>query len=187
MKNVNERNKLITMLVGCVGALMIILAQFLPYATATEKQEARLKLLPEAVVYEEIGKTNEGLINISMVEYAQIYGGMSEKLFGDAASGFLYVGMVALIGVFSLLTLLFTVKRKPIGAIVFSVLTLLVVFIQNWDYSDRRVIPSNSYDWGIAYYLCFVAVVLMIVGNVLMFIFKKKEKVAKTITAEQIM
>lgn len=145
-------------------ALLMILSIFLPYASATEENAENLEKYSDYYAIEEINMTGEDLINISMLEYAIVYSNMSEDLFGDSKIGIIYVALVVLIVAFSLFVLIFAILKKPLAIIVFDVIGFMVLCVQNWDYSDRGIVPSSSYDWGIAYYLfafCTIAVFLI--------------------------
>ena len=128
------------------------------------------------MIYEEIEMAAGEVVNISMVEYASLYSKMSEQLFGNSGFGVFYAVLVVLIGLFAALTVVFSVIKKPIPVIVFSVLSFAVFSIQNWDYTDRGVIPSDSYNWGLAYYIFYVAFVLLIGGAVWLIVAKAKSK-----------
>lgn len=186
MSKVNLENKrvLFPMLMGIAGAIIMLISLILPYASATEEQAKKLEKNADKYVYEELDMKSEDIINVSMVQYARIYTSLSEQIWGDSASGILYVVFVALIGVFSLLALFMTVKKKPVGTIIFAVLALIVFLVQNWDYTDRGVIPSKAYDWGIAYYMCYIGSILMLVGAVWMFVCKKKAKKESTVATD---
>ena len=70
------------------------------------------------------------------------------------------------------MSILFTVLKKPIAITIFSLLAFGVFSIQNFDYTDRGVIPSSTYDWGVAYYAFYIAFLVALVGAVLMLVFK---------------
>ena len=53
-----------------------------------------------------------------------------------------------------------------------------------FDFEDRGVIPSSSFDWGIVYYLVYVIGVIIITGAIWLFIEKRKAK--KLAKSEQI-
>lgn len=107
-----------------------------------------------------------------MLEYAKVYGTYSNEIFGDGSTGMLYVGMVAAIAVFALLTVLFSVLKKPVAVIVFSILSFVVFLVQNWDYTDRGIVPTESYEWGIGHTIFFIAFFLVIAGAVWMLVNK---------------
>lgn len=175
MKDMIRKTNL-PMILAAVLAAIMILTVFMPYASATEKHAKRLEDFSDYYSVEELDMTGKDLINISMAEFARMYGTMSEELFGDS-SGVLYVVIVILIAGFSIGTLIFSVCKKPIGAIVFNILATLVFLVQNFDYKDRGIIPSDNYNWGIAYYIfivCAVAVLAFAVVGIVMKILSKR-------------
>ena len=105
---------------------------------------------------ETLGMSNEDLADISLFEYARIYSAAGELGMGDAFAA-VYVPFTVAPAVLGALTLLFAALRKPIPAIVFSALTIAMTFLLNWDFEDRGVIPSNSYDWGVAKWVYLAA------------------------------
>lgn len=167
---------LIPFFVTLIGALFMFITIFLPYTTATEEQSERFKAYPDEIVYEKLDMTAKDMINISMVEYANVYGNLSEQIWGDTSYGIFYIALVALIGVFSLLSILFSVLKKPIAVIIFSLLSFGVFSIQNFDYTDRGVVPSNTYEWGTAYYAFYIAFAITFVGAIWMLVSKRIQK-----------
>lgn len=169
--------------IACViGAVLMFITIFLPYATATAEQAERFKAYPDEIVYEELDMTAKDMVNISMVEYAKVYSKLSEEFWGDSLNGIIYVLMVALIGIFSLLSALFSLLKKPIAVMAFGLLAFGVFSLQCFDYKDRGVIPSSSYKWGAAYYIFYIALAVVIIGSAWMLaseiIKKKKQKQA---------
>jgi len=73
--------------------------------------------------------------------------------------------------------------KKPIGIIIFDLLALGAFKITCFDFEDRGVVPSNSYDWGIVSWLAYVIGVVIFAGAVWLFIEKRKAK--KLAKAEQ--
>ena len=53
-----------------------------------------------------------------------------------------------------------------------------------FDFEDRGVIPSSSFNWGIVYYLVYVIGMIIITGVIWLFIEKRKAK--KLAKSEQI-
>ena len=84
--------------------------------------------------------------------------------------------IIVIFTVFALLTVFLSLMKKPIGIIVSDILALIVFKIIHFDFEDRGVIPSSSYNWGITNYLTYVIGIIIIIGAVWMFIEKKKEK-----------
>lgn len=184
MYNIKTKdNKLfISLIITLIGSIVMFTTIFLPYATASEEQAEKFKAYPDQIVYEELEMTAKDMINISMVKYAKIYSNISEQIWHNASYGIFYVVIVALIGIFSLLSVLFTVLKKPIAVTVFSLLTFGVFSIQNFDYTDRGIIPSDAYGWGSAYYIFYIAFAVTFIGAICMLVSKiiqnKKQKQA---------
>lgn len=175
MKNL-KNNLFIPFIIALIGTILMVTTVFLPYATAIDDHAENIKENPDAVVYEELDMTAQDMMNISMVEYANVYSNLADQLFGDSSYGVFYVVLVALIGGFALLAALFAFLKKPIAVIVFNVLSFGVFSLQNWDYTDRGVIPSSSYDWGTGYYIFYVAVVITLVGAIWLLVNKIRNK-----------
>lgn len=171
-KKTAPKGLLIPFLITLLSALLLVSTIFMPYASATDTFAERIDKMPDTIVDTKLNMTAEDMRHISMFEYAQAYININDVY----AVGIVYVVFVAMIGAFALLTLLFALLKKPIPVIIFSVLALGTFLIQNWDYSDRGVVPGNNYDWGIAYYLFFAAFVLILGGAVWMLVCKIKAK-----------
>lgn len=73
-------------------------------------------------------------------------------------------------------TLLFSVLKKPIPTILFNLLAFAVFRITKWDFEDRGVIPNSSYDWGIAQYICYISIIMVMMGAVALLVAKIKDK-----------
>lgn len=174
IKDNNSIKLFIPKIISIIGSLLIILSIFLPYATATDELKENIEDNPERIVYSTMNLTNKDMEHISMFKYARIYNHISKQVWGDSIHGIFYICLPACMGLFALLSVLFSAKKKPVAAIIFNVLAFLVFAAQNFDYKDRGVIPSSSYDWGIAYYIIFIASAAAIVGNVWMLIQKIK-------------
>ena len=106
-------------------------------------------------------ETGMNAINPSMVDFIRIY--MSSDIeFVAGGQAYLTLGITAAIGVFALLAFLFAMLRKPIAAMVFDVLSMLAFALQNYDFSDRGVVPSDTFAWGWGMYLYVVAFILTV-------------------------
>lgn len=136
-----------------VFAALLVAAFFLPYASAVEEYRAVLGQLSE----NPFGVANEELADISLLEYVRIY-------LNEAPEAFVavYVPLTVAPAVLGALTLLFSSLRKPVPAFVFSVVTLGVTSLLSWDFEDRGVLPSDTYDWGVARWVYLAAGVAVI-------------------------
>ncbi len=169
-------------LMTIIGAVLMLLMVFLPYASATEEYEERLLKYEDEMYVEEIGMTNADARNISLFEYGRIY--------AEAANQGLYkemsIACIVIISIFAgcaLVTLLMSLIKKPIGIIIFDLLTMGAFKIICFDFEDRGVIPTNSYDWGVVYYVTYIVGVIVLAGAVWLFVEKRKAK--KLVKAEQ--
>lgn len=176
MNDLKSKTLWIPFIIALIGAMIMVTTVFLPYATATDDHAEDIMENPDAIVYQGWDMKAEDLVNISMVEYASMYSNLSQQLFGSTSVGTFYVVLVALIGGFSLLAALFAFLKKPIAVIVFDVLAFGVFCMHNWDYTDRGVIPSRSYDWGLGYYVFYVAAFAVLVGAIWLLVNKIRNK-----------
>ncbi len=167
----------IPMFVALVLAAVMIVSVFLPYATATERHAERLEEYSDYYSVDELDMTGKDMINMSMAEFARMYGTMSEEMFGSSW-GIFYVTIVILIAGFCICTLIFAALKKPIGVIIFNVLATLVFMLQNFDYKDRGIIPGDNYNWGIAYYafaVCSAIIIVCAIAAIVLKIIEKKK------------
>lgn len=162
-------------LVMLIGSIMLIATLFVPFASATGDYKEYLEEYSDSMYAEELNMTNGEAINISLFEFARIYSVAAEMGMSKSISIACMV-IIAAFGAFALLTLLFSVLKKPIPAIIFNLLTFAVFRITKWDFNDRGVIPSSRYDWGMAEYFCYLGVVVLVVGAVALLVVKIKDK-----------
>lgn len=170
--------RLIARIVMVVAALGLMAAFFLPWASAGEDYREAAALAPDVMFYEPTGLTVEGAADLSLFEYAQVYGSMS----GTGWEVYQYIMYVAL--AISAVTLLLAAFGKPIGATVFAVLTVAASRLLVWDFEDRGVLPNSTHDWGIAPVIYIVAAVVLIAAAVWLFVLKRQAKVAARATEQ---
>ena len=157
----NGQMRAIASVATIVAALLLVAAFFLPYASGTQEFREGLSSMSANPYSETLGMSNENLADISLFEYVRIYSASGELGMGDAFAA-VYVPLTVAPAVLGVLTLLFAALRKPIPSIVFSVLTVALSFLLNWDFEDRGVIPGSNYDWGIARWVYLVAGIAVI-------------------------
>lgn len=166
---------IIAPLVTVIAAALLVVAFFLPYASAVESRRETLMSAPDLVVSESLGMTSEDIADVSLFEYARVYSAASE--FGyDEEYAMLYVPLISAVCVLSVLTLLFALLRKPVATVVFSVLTVALVQLLNWDFEARGVIPSSSYDWGVAKWAYLAAGVIVIAGAIWQVVLRRRAR-----------
>ncbi len=168
-------------LITVLGAILMLLMVFLPFASAEKEYKERLKKYEDKYYVKEIELTNGEAVHLSLVEFMRVYIHIAGEEGADTTSGqigILCVVLISMYGVFALLTLVMALCRKPIGTILFNLLTMGVLWLIQFDFKERRIIPSNRYHGGIAYYLVYVVGVVIIVGAVWMLAEKRKAKKA---------
>lgn len=171
----NKKN--LTRAIAIIGSALLIISFFLPYAASTKEQAEWLSSISDET--DEMLKMTYGqLINISMLEYASVY-----SRIGDPEM-IIYTVLVGIIALFAIMTLLFSFLGKPIPIIIFDVLSAVAFSIQTWDYNDRGVISNGSYNWGIAVYLFYIAIAIVLAGAIWMLIEKSKSKKAARMETE---
>ena len=175
MKNIKS---LYPLIIAVVGALMLIITFFLPFASAKGDYREALLKSPDEVFLQEADMKSGDAVDISLLEFIKI----------DAAAGTsqgaTLVNMIVIIayGVFAVLTLLFSILRKPIAIIIFDIISLVVMLILKFDFEDRGVVPSNLYDLGIAQIICFIGIAIAAVGAVIMLVTKIIDKKNAAVT-----
>ena len=181
-KAILKQKTLLPCVIALVGAFVMLLCVFLPYATATAERAEWIDKFPDTVVIDAMDLKAEDMRNISMAQCARIYFTMSEEYWHDSFVGIFYIVLVTFIGGGALVAALFALGRKPIGSILFGAASYGVFHMLNWDFADRGVIPSDSYDWGIAHTIFPIAAVILIIGAIWMFV--KKILVKKQLKSE---
>ena len=165
----------IAFVIALAGALVLILSFFLPYSSATTEYRMLLEAYPDTMLYDEINLPAKDAINISMLEYAKIYMFTMDIPFYKLISVSCLV-LISLILLFSLLTLLFAVLRKPIPLLIFDILTFATFRLLCWDFMDRGIILTSTYVWGASYYLYHVGAAIAFAGAIALLIIDMNAK-----------
>lgn len=169
-------------ILSAILAIILFASVFMPYSTATEKYKDIIKYIPDEITQAQIGLDSDDIINVSMVEYAKLYAENSDDYFDDEFFGFFYVFIAGFVALFSLLCLIAALTKKPILLIILDILLFLALAVQCWDYADRGVIPSRSYDWGFGFYVSFICVGLIFIFAIWLLVAKIKNKKEKALT-----
>lgn len=158
-----------------VGAIALVAAFFLPWATAGEDFREGVQLAPEVMFYEPAGMTVSDAVELSLFEYAQVYATMG--------SGWMvYTGIMYAVLAASVLVLLLAAFGKPVGASLLATAAFAGSRLLVWDFEDRGVLPSSSHDWGVAATVYIVAFIVLIAAAAWMFVLKRR---AKLVTSTQ--
>ena len=155
-----------------IGSAILLLTLFMPFASATDEYKEALEKFSDSMYIEELNMTNKEAINISLFEFIRIYS--SET--GKEISNDLSIVYVVVIAAFAVFALLFSILRKSIPVIVFNILTFAVLRLIIWDFEDRGVISNSRYDWGIAQYIGYIGIAIVMVGAVALLVVKKKDR-----------
>lgn len=162
------RNKITDTTIIClVAAVLMIVAIFLPYAAARAEFRALIRAEGNAVCFE---GTNVKLEHISMVGFLKIYASRPE---GAALKQFCSI-LVSLMGAAALLTGVFAVLKKPVVMLFCDVVAFAAFYLHNSHYTNRNVIPSWEYRFGIGYYLFATATIVALAGGIWMLREKKR-------------
>ena len=139
-----------------LGALILAASFLLPFGTA--RKEYR-----EWLIYdEELNMTRRDAINLSLIELARAFGKA-----GNSDSSF-SMGTIIAAAVFALLTLLFAVLKKPIPAIVFTMLALGAFLLILKDFDLRGTFSeSSNYKLGCACWFAFIGIAAEMFGSIL--------------------
>lgn len=169
--------KSIPVIVGIVCAALIVVALFLPYATATSDGAAYLENHSGQSVMQGFDLTADQMANMSLVDFARAYLALAEHSCQQLSG--IYMGLVVAMAAAALFMALCFAKRRPIGVLVFDVLAFGIFSLQNADYASRGVVPSANYDWGIAYYLVFAVLAVAVLAAIWLLVEKKRAKKAR--------
>ena len=177
MNQIGHRSKIFigAFIAMLIGSAILLLTLFMPFASATDEYKEALEKFSDSMYIEELNMTNEEAINISLFEFIRIYSSETGKEISNDLS-IVYVVVIAAFAVFALLTLLFSILRKSIPVIVFNILTFAVLRLIIWDFEDRGVISNSRYDWGIAQYIGYIGIAIVMVGAVALLVVKMKDK-----------
>lgn len=176
----NGQLRNVAVVMGIVAAAMLVVAFFLPYASAVDDYRETLGSISDNPYSEIVGMSNGDIADLSLAEYVRIYSA-AEELGMPELFATIYVPVMVAPVALSALCLLFSALRKPVPMIVFSALIVATILLLSWDFEDRGVIPSSNYDWGVAkwvYLLAGIAVVACAVWQIVLRRQSKKAQVA---------
>ena len=158
-----------------LGSILLIISLFLPFASATDDYKDYLEAHPDRMADAEINMTNQDAIDLSLVDFGRIYA------YGTSLEGYETLSMICLVIIIvyalcALLSVLWGLLNKPILLLLTNLLAMGAFSLLKWDFSDRGVIPSSQYHWGFAQYACYLGILLLFIGAVMIFLEKRKQK-----------
>ena len=166
----------VSRIIVILAAIAVIAVFFLPYVSSTQEEKQFIEIQKNIKPLESVDMSLADFKDVSLFEFAKVYYGGGEELFGDATFGFVYTAIFCSVVFFAVLVLLSALINKPILAIIFSVLAGGMTYLINWDIRDRGGSPQDGMKWGIGYYLLYAIVVIMFICSIWMFVDKRKEK-----------
>ena len=163
------------------AAVALVAAFFLPWASADDEFRDAAVRFPDTMFYEPVGMTVTDACDLSLAEYAQVYGSM-----GDASQAWtLYMAiMYATLGA-SVLALVLSAAGKPVGGAVFALATLGISRLLVWDFGDRGVLPNGTHDWGIAPTIYLLGAIALIAAAVWLLVLKRQAGAQSSAEAER--
>lgn len=162
--------QLIARIVMIVAAVCLVGAFFLPWASANSEYREGAEAMPDIMFYEPTNLTAADAADLSLMEYAQVYGSMS-------GTGFeLYMYIMYGLAAISVLVLVFAAFGKSIPSGIFAVLSLVLCRILVWDLESRGVLPNSTHEWGIAPNIYLVATIVLVAAAIWLLVVKHKAK-----------
>lgn len=162
-------------LISLLCAVLLVAAFFLPLSSAKGDYREKQKEMSDYPVTEGSSMTYGDLMDISMYECGEVFtilvseGGYT----GTVAIG--YVALVAAIGLFSLLSLLFVLLKHPVPVLVFNALNLILYLC--WCFSGTvgyALLDNNKYARSVAYYLYYICFLGLFAGALWLLVVKRK-------------
>lgn len=166
-------------IVTIIFAILLGVTFFLPLADANDEYSELIRGYSTETAIEECDYSYGDLVNISMFEFANIYkvGTTLDEAgsYGKTESVICFVIIIA-VALFTLLTLLFSLLKKPVPLIIFNLLALGAFSLLMWDMGDRKVLPSSQYNFGIAYILYYICFTALLAGGIWLLVGKISDK-----------
>ncbi len=175
---------IITLICSCI----LVLAFFLPIASATKEYRELIDRHPDEIAIAEVDMSYKQMKDLSLFSYAKVYrvtatlDSMSEH---DRGESIICLVLIITIGVSSVLCVLFSGLKKPIGIFIFDLLAFGAFRALMWDLNDRRVLPSDNYYVGIANIVYMAGVIILFAGAVWLLVMKRKEKKRASVRNEE--
>ncbi|MBQ9930406.1 MAG: hypothetical protein IJO72_06510 [Oscillospiraceae bacterium] len=154
-------------LVAIIGVIIMIVAIFLPYISATGTLAEYIELL-DSTGYSELGvDVNPSMLSVKNV-YSSVYSNDDGDIFFIIA--LVFCGAVALTALFVLLkNAIVTIVLNLVACGAFAVLNSAV---------QEDLLGANKYAWGIGYYAIIVGAIVIFAGAVWMLVEKNIAKQA---------
>ncbi len=169
-----KSNKLLyPFVITLIGSLILLITLFTPYASATGAYRDLLN--DEGLYFEELNMTKKEAIDLSLFEFGKIYYTTAKMNYEKEISIPCFVSIVVL-AVFFIITLIFSILKKPIVISIFNIISLAIFRLITLDFDMRGVVPSSDYKYGYGHYLFYVGIIIVFIGAIYLFIVKRKMK-----------
>lgn len=162
--------KLIARVVLIIAAIGIASAFFLPWGSADAEWREAAAQSPDVMFYESTGLTVSDAADLSLLEYAQVYGSMGDTAWVMYAY-IVYAGIA-----FAALAVVLAALAKPIGAAVPGMFAFAISRLLVWDFGDRGVLPNSTHDWGAAPTVFVIAAMALVIAAAWLFVIKRRDK-----------
>ena len=149
-------------ILALLGIVLLLAGVFLPYMTAVGEMAEYIDQNPERMELASENLTAGDLKNIPITRTGKLITGVYGEDDGLAATVILLV-----LGGLGALTALVAALKKPIGALIFDLLTIGTFVFLN-DVMKEDFIGGDKYAWGVGFYAIIAALVIVMVGAVWM-------------------
>lgn len=162
------------------ATLIAIVGLFLPYEKSIGDYRKNLKDNPDTINVREVDFKNSDVVDISILENFKVYkygvsnSGGNEWLYGESLINVI-ITITLIVSI--ILVLLFAILNKRVLTIIFDIILFISALAMNFDIVSRGVIPSDSYTYGISYYLYFIVAIIILACTIFLIIKNKKEKI----------
>lgn len=156
----------IPILIAVICTFLMILSIFFPYATAKEEFVAELK--NSNLYSSQLKIDNKELINPSLLTYTKIYKALSPE------SAIIFGCLLAIIAFLCIMTLIFTLCKRPIAMIIFDILSLFL-FTRTAKFQNSFINVDN-YNRTITFYLFIISAIIILLCAIFLIIEKYNNK-----------
>ncbi len=165
----------ISLLVIC---LLAVIGLFLPYEKSIGDRREFLISNPDDYYLKEVDYRNKDVVDISIIENFKVYKYVMNNIkdddwYHDEAT-INYVITIVLVVSIVLITLFVLLKKYKL-VILFDIIMAISSLLMNADIVSRHVIPSDTYSYGISYYLFTILAIIIIILSVASIIKRRKE------------
>ncbi|MCI7627065.1 MAG: hypothetical protein MSS63_01785 [Blautia glucerasea] len=176
----NKKKLVLPSIITLLAALIGIASFFLPYVSSTKEYKERINAVGDMKVEDDIDLTVSDLSDISLFKYTKVLYDYGDKIVSSDTKTF-YIIFYISIGVVSLLVALCALGKRPILTLLLDIIWGVLIYLLNFDFIDRHIVPTDRSIWGIAHYIYYPVIAIVFVGAIWMFIAKHRiKKLAKS-------